>query len=912
MANINYTGHRIKEERKRLGMSQSDLAKQLNCVKTTVSRWETGVGYPDIETLEKLASVFNVSIDSLITEKKDYQYDNIIFELKNVTKTYQINKKTKVNAVKNINLSLGNKGMVFLLGKSGSGKTTLLNLIGSLDDTTDGELLFCGKNLSEMSKEQLDQYRNQHVAFVFQDYNVFDDLTVRQNISLALELQNKTEQNNEIQHLLEKFDLEEVIDRKTSTLSGGQKQRVAIARALIKNSKIVLADEPSGALDTASATQVFDCLKVLAENQLVVVVSHNRDLANTYADRIIELEKGRIISDTDSGNDVATCLEFPASRKSKLSAKTAFFLGIHALKRIKWRLALSLISTIIALATFNLADMFSNYNRNQAVADTMAAASINDFSIEKTYIKKTDDGFFEFRTESPLNLSQSDVSLLQQVDTNCIAIFNPSRQKHVLSCFANVTVFEGIHYTYMCQYYQPFISGFAEWTDTTSTLYPIYGKTPTSLSEIAIPLYIYEMFSIAGYRNGDEVFHKDSVDTIDKFLAIQPIVNINEKQYKIVGVVDTGFDRDRFQPSNVSHGNSATNRQTSIYQAYLEYNLHTVAFVKEGFFNAMSSSIIYLPDCVELSLFFEEYNRILSAYAVDSLSSLQEQDVVWQTESTKIVIPYSDIITLATSVGRDDILSMNDNVKTKEDRKQFAKNVLLPFINSMPRDINIVACGETLDIRSLKIDGIYLNGDDDGRWFVNEDFYALLTNYCGDYSRVYFQNSSGKQPINQVFDTNSLYTYAIKNHVSAVVDLEDQIFTAFGKIFFYVSIVALLLAIVFASNFISSSIFDKKGFIGILRALGASIGDICKIFLSQSGVMLSVAYTGSTILSAILWWATNEVVSRNAPMPIVMLNYGIRQIGISLAISILIWLISTITPTYFANRKKPFFLINNK
>lgn len=220
-----------------------------------------------------------------------------MLSVRNLTKVYRPKKGAQVNALKNINLDIADKGLVFLLGKSGSGKSTLLNILGGLDSYTTGEIIIKGKSSSSFSQADFDSYRNTFLGFVFQEFNILEDYTVGKNISLALELQRKKSDKQAVEDILTSVDLQGYYDRKPNELSGGQKQRVSIARALIKNPDIILADEPTGSLDTNTGKQVFEVLKKLAQQKLIIVVSHDRENAELYADRIIELADGDIISD---------------------------------------------------------------------------------------------------------------------------------------------------------------------------------------------------------------------------------------------------------------------------------------------------------------------------------------------------------------------------------------------------------------------------------------------------------------------------------------------------------------------------------------------------------------------------------------------------------------------------------------
>ncbi len=220
-----------------------------------------------------------------------------MLSLKNLVKVYQTKGGVPVRALDGVNIEFADKGMVFLLGKSGSGKSTLLNVTGGLDVPTEGEIIVNGKSSKDFASQDWDSYRNTFIGFIFQEYNILEEFSVGQNIALALQLQNKPSSEQDVARILADVDLEGYAKRSPNTLSGGQRQRVAIARALIKNPEIIMADEPTGALDSETGKQIFQTLKKLSEERLVIVVSHDRDFAETYGDRIIELEDGKIISD---------------------------------------------------------------------------------------------------------------------------------------------------------------------------------------------------------------------------------------------------------------------------------------------------------------------------------------------------------------------------------------------------------------------------------------------------------------------------------------------------------------------------------------------------------------------------------------------------------------------------------------
>lgn len=225
-----------------------------------------------------------------------------MIEAKNLKKVYKTKKGVVVNALDNVSVKLPDTGMVFILGKSGSGKSTLLNVLGGLDSFDSGEIIIKGTSAKDFKQSHYDSYRNTYIGFIFQEYNVLEELTVGANVALAIELQGRKATDEEINSILKEVDLDGFGNRKPNELSGGQKQRVAIARALVKKPEIIMADEPTGALDSATGKQVFDTLKKLSRDKLVLIVSHDREFSEQYADRIIELKDGVIISDVEKSS----------------------------------------------------------------------------------------------------------------------------------------------------------------------------------------------------------------------------------------------------------------------------------------------------------------------------------------------------------------------------------------------------------------------------------------------------------------------------------------------------------------------------------------------------------------------------------------------------------------------------------
>ena len=259
-----------------------------------------------------------------------------MLEVSHLTKIYKTKGGVITKALDDVSLKFPETGMVFLLGKSGSGKSTLLNVCGGLDSPTSGEVIVKGRSSKNFKQSDFDSYRNTFVGFIFQEYNILNEFTVEENIALALELQNKPKDKEAINSLLEKVDLSGFNKRKPNTLSGGQKQRIAIARALIKNPEIIMADEPTGALDSVTGKQVLETLKKLSKDTLVIIVSHDHEFAENYGDRIIELKDGKVIKDITKTQEEQTQISKNVSViGNSLCIKKGSELDLHDFNSIK-------------------------------------------------------------------------------------------------------------------------------------------------------------------------------------------------------------------------------------------------------------------------------------------------------------------------------------------------------------------------------------------------------------------------------------------------------------------------------------------------------------------------------------------------------------------------------------------------
>lgn len=288
-----------------------------------------------------------------------------MLELKNIKKVYESHDLKQV-ALKGISITFRDKEFVSVLGPSGSGKTTLLNIIGGLDEYASGDLLIDGISTKEYSNRDWDNYRNHSIGFVFQSYNLIGHQSVLRNVELALTLSGvgRKERIRRAKKALKDVGLAQHINKRPNQLSGGQMQRVAIARALVNDPEILLADEPTGALDTETSKQIMDLLKKVAKDRLVIMVTHNPELAKEYSTRIVTIQDGKILKDSNAYKPKAKKAENldPKSRKRKTSMSfwTAFGLSMNNLMTKKGRTILTAIAGSVGIIGIALILSLSN------------------------------------------------------------------------------------------------------------------------------------------------------------------------------------------------------------------------------------------------------------------------------------------------------------------------------------------------------------------------------------------------------------------------------------------------------------------------------------------------------------------------------------------------------------------------
>ncbi len=351
------------------------------------------------------------------------------------SKTYKM-KNENFKALDNIKFELGDNGIVCVLGPSGSGKTTLMNIMGALDSDFDGDVIINNKSLKNAKGKDLDNYRKNTIGFVFQQFFLINKFSAFDNVKVALDLSNKKRKKERVMELLKKVEMDKFTKRKVNLLSGGQKQRVAIARALANDPDIILADEPTGALDSKMSNEIMELLENLSKTKLIVVITHSRELADKYADRIITMQDGKILSIEDNKikqeeNNKNDEIEIEHKndkkqvnlsssnelKKSKMSFFKAFIYSLKNMSKRKARLIATAIGMSIGIVGIGLALALSNGTMDIAKAQVESLAPMNLVTITP----KTNN---EDENELISNMNSDETDLLEYSQLEKIKALN--------------------------------------------------------------------------------------------------------------------------------------------------------------------------------------------------------------------------------------------------------------------------------------------------------------------------------------------------------------------------------------------------------------------------------------------------------------------------------------------------------
>lgn len=579
-----------------------------------------------------------------------------MINLKNVTKIYRSGNLT-CTALNNISINLEDKGFVMVLGPSGCGKTTLLNILGGLDNDYEGELLVNGKSVLDFKDENFDSYRNQYVGFIFQNYYLIPHLTVYDNVAITLEMSsNKENMKEKVLSVLKEVGLEDKIGAYPKALSGGQKQRVAIARALISSPYIVLADEPTGALDSKSAESIMSLLKEISTSRLVVMVTHNKEFAYKYGTRIISMLDGKIVDDSDSKKEVQN-KDTKKLKKVKIPFLTSFKWGFKNLFNKKVRSALTVIAGSVGIIGMGLILSLTSgiYDYiGDAQGTSLGKYPVTVTSYTKTSSEGNKDELIEYPDTDYIIVEKGDMTIqehynyfqndfftyLEGLDPNLYTIKDSNSYINFQVITNNNEKYEKISPNYFTQIVdnEQFVS---EQYDC------LLGKVPTSLNELAIVVDTYNRIDASLLESLGFNIEEDKIYFSDL---------ISDKEYRFIDNNDYYIkgDGDKYYVYGDNHyqrlyEESKTslkivgvlrekkNSRTPLYGPGILYTPEFTSFVKE---QARESDIV--KEQLECGLSKDVYTGLPFETRV---SGNYSYSATYQYEQRLVNIGYQEVIT---------------------------------------------------------------------------------------------------------------------------------------------------------------------------------------------------------------------------------------------------------------------------
>lgn len=889
-----------------------------------------------------------------------------MLELKNISKVYK-QKGVSVTALNNINIKFADTGLVFLLGKSGSGKSSLLNIIGNLDKQTSGEILLDGNNVSKFQGRTLDSYLNSYIGFIFQDYNLIDEYNVYKNIDIALSLQRKKKNKENINKILEIVGLTGLGNRKINELSGGQKQRVAIARALSKDSKIILADEPTGNLDTETSHQIMSLLKQISKEKLVIVVTHDIDLAKNFADRIIQIQDGAIYNDT-----APYTIDIPTKelklKKKHLSFFKSLQLSLRNLKNKKIRMAITILLTTVSITMLGLSYMLTNFN----IPYTHAKALVDNNETKIEVYKKIKGKIY--RLDTLINsYTNKDIENLQnefnKYNINLSNVSTTMENDQLLNIKLNYDKKYEENYTEYA-YYSLYIENtiFVELTGNEN--FKVIGKLPKQSNEILISKLYADYIIKFGLVNYEYNKDNELVPIYLNFTSYDEILNKNYEidfgtsYLKIVGIIDE--DLSKFEKLKTLKIEQATAEKNKLYKEFEnKYQNNISIYVNKEFYN------LSLQENKELYSTYYSYN-LLEGKEKNYLKNvwftkLDKEKEIYDGTSIKKLSTLNDneiIINDAFLDGLDPNASTNFQKYMQEKREEYERKLKerdekirqqeealienpelvfeeipevpvydyyalsIQYLKDYVKNNNLIGKEITLQINDLYN---RLGEDDITTYKVKIVGFALPSMTDDSYIQCNLPNNIIDKYIRE--NNNIVYTYFYEDNVETL----EKLFTEFdnknykietvysdsmtslnkvvkkvSKVCKYLSIVFLVFSVVLLMNFIMSSINKNKRTIGILRALGTSKKDVYKIFILESLIIGLVSSVISIILVLFLKNYCNILISKDLFFTADVLIFRIEIIYAILLTVLLTTFIAALLPLYKFSTLKPIDAIYNR
>ena len=848
-----------------------------------------------------------------------------MLQCKNIIKDY-VSGDEIVHALKGVSLSFREHEFVSILGQSGCGKTTFLNIIGGLDHYTSGDLIINGKSTKDYSDKDWDTYRNHQVGFVFQSYNLIMHQSVLSNVELALTLTgvNKEERRKRAIEALNKVGLSDQIHKKPTQMSGGQMQRVAIARAIVNNPDIILADEPTGALDSATSVQIMEILKEISKDKLVIMVTHNPQLADEYSSRIIRLKDGSLVSDSNPFNEQEMNVDMSVLKRPGMSFKMACSLSLNNLMTKKARTFLTSFAGSIGIIGIALIMSLSHGMQSyidQMENDTMASYPIeiqtnsSDMSTLMTTMmgmkKKTEE-----HTDSKIYSRPYVEDVLESLSSskkNNLSAFKSYIESSKGKEFRKTA--KAIEYDYNLN-----LQVYNENTDS--------GLVQVSPNGLLDKLGMSDMMSIQSQFMDSSAMTNDQV-----WLSLPESKKLRDDEYQLVeGKWPTNYNEVALE---VDENNEITDYalyslglldQDELVKNYQKIlNGETDKISKTNLESYSVDDILNLK--FRLVLNSDLYQKVNGLWINQSENELYMKDVVSKSPEIKVVgiiKPSESTVSQPTMGGVYYTKAMEEYVTSKTENAQIVKeqktnpniNIFTQteFASGQKMSMSNLTNEQMMQLSSMSQEELmnYMNTYNEN---INATYDSNLTKLgVVDYSNptkisLYASSFDGKEKLGDL-----ITSYNKKQTKSNVITYNDFIGTMLSSVTSVVNIISyVLIAFVSVSLIVSSimigiityiSVLERTKEIGILRSIGASKKDITRVFNAETFIIGLISGVLGILITLVLNVPISVVVenmtgvSHIAKLPV---NGAVFLIFIDLVLTILAGLI----PSKIASKKDP-------
>lgn len=767
-----------------------------------------------------------------------------MLEIKNISKSYKIGTFVQ-KALKNINLKFRKSEFVAILGPSGSGKTTLLNIIGGLDRYDSGDLIIKGKSTKKFKDKDWDAYRNNSVGFIFQSYNLISHINLLDNVEMGMTLSGKKgkERKNKAIDLLKEVGLDEHIHKRPNQLSGGQMQRVAIARALANDPEIILADEPTGALDSKTSTQIMELIKKISKNKLVIMVTHNSELADKYADRVIKMKDGEI---TDDSNPLTNNDENEISYKLKRTAMnifTALHLSLNNIRTKKGRTILTAFASSIGIIGIALILSLSNGFSKQIELFEKNTSDAMPILITSQKNNMSSENFSSaISEETGLGIGKSENSF---PDTTNISI----KDQTIKSSINPIT---NEYISYLKDIPEEYISSVSINYGTNLNLIQKNEDKYIALSTLNVTPELMPYANFNNYENSsifsnyyDILAGRMPTEKDEIIIEINKQNKISKDIYKALGLTNENASFEEVLGAEIK-----LVENNDYYQKFNNYYLPKD--INEEMYNNKNNLILKVVGIIRVK---EEKSNIMSS----------QSGIYYNQELAKYV---------------RDINSESEILKAQK-----------------TADYNVMT-GEKIDLstdegKSLKDNLIaYLGGDE-----TPQVIYIFPTdfNYKDKIVEYLDKYNEGKEEEKQVFYIDQ--AELITNISDGIMDGITIVLIAFSSISLIVS--SIMLGII---TYIS--VLERTKEIGILRSLGARKKDIRRVFNAETGLIgITSGVIGIAIALLMTIPLNNFLYEKTQLENVAVLNP--THAVILIAISVILTLIGGAIPAHIASKKDP-------